>query len=41
MSNDAKLLLKAISEREQTDVDDAIEDLNSLSRDLKRGLAQL
>lgn len=41
VSNDAKLLLKAISEREQTDVDDAIEDLNSLSRDLKRGLAQL
>jgi len=41
VSGDAKLLLKAISEREQTDVDDAIEDLNSLSRDLKRGLAQL
>jgi hypothetical protein len=41
VSNDAKLLLKAISERETTDVDDAIEDLNSLARDLKRGLAQL
>jgi hypothetical protein len=41
VSGDAKLLLKAISEREQTDVDDAIEDLNSLARDLKRGLAQL
>lgn len=41
VSSDAKLLLKAISEREQTDVDDAIEDLNSLARDLKRGLAQL
>lgn len=39
--NDANLLLKAISERETTDVDDAIEDLNSLARDLKRGLAQL
>lgn len=41
VSGDAKLLLKAISERETTDVDDAIEDLNSLARDLKRGLAQL
>jgi hypothetical protein len=41
VAGDAKLLLKAISERETTDVDDAIEDLNSLSRDLKRGLAQL
>lgn len=41
VSSDAKLLLKAISERETTDVDDAIEDLNSLARDLKRGLAQL
>ena len=41
VSNDAKLLLKAISENHTTDVDDAIEDLNSLSRDLKRGLAQL
>jgi hypothetical protein len=41
VSNDAKLLLKAISENQTTDVDDAIEDLNSLSRDLKRGLAQL
>ena len=38
---DARLLLRAISERSNTDVDDAIEDLNSLSRDLKRGLAQL
>jgi hypothetical protein len=38
---DARLLLRAISERETTDVDDAIEDLNSLARDLKRGLAQL
>lgn len=41
VSRDAKLLLKAISERETTDVDDAIEDLNSLARDLKRGMAQL
>jgi len=41
VAGDATLLLKAISERETTDVDDAIEDLNSLSRDLKRGLAQL
>lgn len=41
VSGDATLLLKAISEREQTDVDDAIEDLNSLARDLKRGLAKL
>jgi hypothetical protein len=40
LSGDAKLLLKAISERETTDVDDAIEDLNSLARDLKKGLAQ-
>jgi len=41
VGNDARLLLKAISENNTTDVDDAIEDLNSLSRDLKRGLAQL
>lgn len=41
VSNDARLLLKAISENHTTDVDDAIEDLNSLARDLKRGLAQL
>jgi len=41
VGNDARLLLRAISERDNTDVDDAIEDLNSLSRDLKRGLAQL
>lgn len=41
VAGDAKLLLKAISERETTDVDDAIEDLNSLARDLKRGLGQL
>jgi len=41
VAGDANLLLRAISERETTDVDDAIEDLNSLSRDLKRGLAQL
>jgi hypothetical protein len=41
VSGDAKLLLKAISERDTTDVDDAIEDLNSLARDFKRGLAQL
>lgn len=41
VGNDARLLLKAISENHTTDVDDAIEDLNSLSRDLKRGLAQL
>ena len=41
VSGDAKLLLRAISERQTTDVDDAIEDLNSLARDLKRGLAQL
>ena len=41
VAGDAKLLLKSISENNSTDVDDAIEDLNSLSRDLKRGLAQL
>lgn len=41
VSGDATMLLKAIAERETTDVDDAIEDLNSLARDLKRGLAQL
>lgn len=41
VGNDARLLLKAISENHTTDVDDAIEDLNSLARDLKRGLAQL
>lgn len=41
VASDAKLLLRAISEHEATDIDDAIEDLNSLSRDLKRGLAQL
>jgi hypothetical protein len=41
VAGDAKLLLKSISENHTTDVDDAIEDLNSLSRDLKRGLAQL
>lgn len=41
VSGDARLLLRAISERQTTDVDDAIEDLNSLARDLKRGLAQL
>ena len=41
VSSDAKLLLRAISENHTTDVDDAIEDLNSLARDLKRGLAQL
>lgn len=41
VASDAVLLLKAISMSETTDVDDAIEDLNSLSRDLKRGLAQL
>jgi len=41
LGGDARLLLRAISERDNTDVDDAIEDLNSLARDLKRGLAQL
>jgi hypothetical protein len=41
VGGDARLLLRAISERHTTDVDDAIEDLNSLARDLKRGLAQL
>lgn len=41
VASDAGLLLKAISENHTTDVDDAIEDLNSLARDLKRGLAQL
>lgn len=41
VANDARLLLKAISENHATDVDDAIEDLNSLARDLKRGLAQV
>lgn len=41
VGNDARLLLKAISKNESTDVDDAIEDLNSLARDLKRGLARL
>ena len=41
VGGDARLLLRAISERDTTDVDDAIEDLNSLARDLKRGLAQL
>ena len=41
VGNDARLLLRSISENSTTDVDDAIEDLNSLSRDLKRGLAQL
>jgi len=41
VGGDARLLLRAISERSNTDVDDAIEDLNSLARDLKRGLAQL
>ena len=41
LGGDARLLLRAISERSNTDVDDAIEDLNSLARDLKRGLAQL
>ena len=41
VGNDARLLLRSISENSSTDVDDAIEDLNSLSRDLKRGLAQL
>ncbi|MGE3483192.1 MAG: hypothetical protein AB7L09_00285 [Nitrospira sp.] len=41
VGNDARLLLKAISENHTTDIDDAIEDLNSLARDLKRGLAQL
>ena len=41
VASDAVLLLRAISESQTTDVDDAIEDLNSLSRDLKRGLAQL
>lgn len=38
---DARMLLNAIATRDTTDVDDAIEDLNSLSRDLKKGLAQL
>lgn len=41
VGSDARLLLHAISGRNNTDVDDAIEDLNSLARDLKRGLAQL
>jgi len=41
VAGDAKLLLKSIAKNESTDIDDAIEDLNSLSRDLKRGLAQL
>lgn len=41
VANDARLILRAIAERDTTDVDDAIEDLNSLTFDLKKGLARL
>lgn len=41
VANDAKLILRAIAERDNTDVDDAIEDLNSLAADLKKGLGAL
>lgn len=41
VASDAKMLLQSIAQNESTDIDDAMEDLNSLAGDLKKGLAQL